>query len=479
MAVYTAVFSFFCIQRATTAVYGDPDNGLFLQSFWTTANLGWAFYNTYENASHLGVHNSLVFVLVLPFYVLAPRMETLLIVQTAALALGALAVFRLGARFLDEECGADLALAYLLYHPMHGVNYDQFNELSFLPAPLLFAFDALYRRRMGRFWACMLIALSCKEDVPFIGFMTGLYVAWLGWRQGRRDGRPDPLVWHGLALAAISVAWLLLSLTVLFPALLGGVSWPYFQERYGHIGGTFREVATRLLSHPWIALPYVFSHQGMLAFLEITGPLTFLPLRAPSVLIIAAPTWTVLHLSSYAAMHNCGSRYMAPVVAIAFVATVVGLRGAGSVRSQTDAPPPLGPADASECRRRCRAVLWITLAAALLFNASPLRFPFHRIPFATAHQRARQALAAQIPQGASVSTQAEFYIAVADRAEAWLGYHPGVEYLLVDDTPDASGRAVWYAHARWDVTLPSLVESGAYVVVARADGAALLRKASP
>ncbi len=511
--VYTALFSFFCIQRWRTGYLGDPDYGLFNQSFWTTLHDGRVFYNTYEEGSHFRTHNSPIFFLVLPLYALYPKMQTLLVVQTVAVALGSVAVFRLGTWFLDEDCGVLLALAYLLYHPLHGVNYDQFNELCFLPAPLLFAFYNLYRRRMGAFWVCALLALSCKEDVSFVTALLGLYTTGLGLYSGRRKGRFDTLVAHGLGLFLVSVLWFAFSLFVLFPYLRHGEAWPYFQERYGNLGSTMGQVVWTMITRPWVLLPCFFGRQAILLFFELMLPLALLPLRVPRVMLLAAPTWVVLLLSSFGAMHNTGSRYMAPVISCLLAATAPGIRdyvcatsleterGAPSavwpairnlwctlfrVRSASSAAPqqmrlmpwseceplrPLTDQERAHARLISRGVLVLTLLFALAIDTTPFRFPFKNIPRLTAHERARDRLVAMIGPHSSVSTQPEFYGKLANRRLAWIGYHPGSKYILVDPT-----RPLWYDHAQWNVILPWLLRSGKYRVICNDDGALLLRR---
>jgi uncharacterized membrane protein len=274
----------------------------------------------------------------------------------------------------------------------------------------------------------------------------------------------------------VSVAWLLGSLLVLFPWLRGGADWPYFKERYGAFGNNFSEVARTLLTQPWRALPYVAGLHAVTLAVELVAPLAFLPLRQPLILALAAPTWAILLLSSFGAMHNAGSRYMAPVIVCVFVAAIVGLRQSLSPVSPGSALEPLTPTQAEQARKRGRRVLFLTVLFSLAISQTPVRFPFKRIPFLTPHERARNALAERLPPDASVSTQPEFFGHVSNRVEAYVGYHPGTEYVLVDPTPDYTGHPTWYDHAGWNLTLPLLLSRHQYEIVDRADGALLLRR---
>ena len=105
-----------------------------------------------------------------------PRL--LLVLQSGAVALGALPAYRLARRFLrDEWLGLAFAAAYLLYPPLQAANSFDFHPVT-LAAPLLFfALDAMHGRRWLGFAAFGALAMSCREDIPLLVFMMGLYAA--------------------------------------------------------------------------------------------------------------------------------------------------------------------------------------------------------------------------------------------------------------------------------------------------------------
>lgn len=456
MLIYAGVFSALGILRFHTSRYGDPDFGVFEQSFWTTVREGLLFYNTFEGGSHFRTHNSPIFFLLLPVYALAPCMPTLLVLQACAAALGAWPVYLLARHQLqDERAGRSLALVYLLYHPLHGVTYDQFNELSFVPAPLLFAFYFLATQRWTGFWISALLAMAGKEDMTFVVAAFGLYAAGMG---AVRKSRAQ--VAHGAALALVAMAWLWLTLAVIFPHYRGGEEWPYFAHRYGHLGSTFSEAIVTIVTRPDLVLPDLLRPRSFELGLELTVPLALLPFLAPEVLLVAAPTWGILALSTFTGTMNTGSRYMAPVIAVLFAATVVGLQRLQARGWSLD--------------RVLRWPLGLTLAAALLLNNTPLRVPFKNLPLPDEHLRHRQELLRLVPPDASISTQGDFYGHVAHRLEAYIGYRPGVEFLLVDTT---ERFRPWYEEATWDRDLAPLLQTRQYVLVRRADGVELYRRA--
>jgi len=263
----------------------------------------------------------------------------------------------------------------------------------------------------------------------------------------------------------VASGWLLLTLQVIFPYFRGGESWPYFAHRYGYLGASLQEVVVTMVTRPEVLAPYLFRKTAVLLFFELLAPLALIPLAAPGVLIVALPTWLIVSLSSFAGTLNTGSRYMAPIVAVLFVALILGARRL-SLRSQEQDWPRL--------RRILRWPLVLTLLFCLALNNTPLRIPFKNVPIPNAHLRSREALLARLPPDASVSTQADFYGHVAHRIDAYMGYHAGVEYILLDST---GPFAVWFENAGWDRALEPLVASGCFVLVSEADGARLYRRA--
>src|SRR5438132_10095971 len=89
---YFVLYSVLSVLRHMTYHSFGPDLGIFDQVFWNTTR-GRFFESTMslvqaQPHSYLGDHFSPVYLLLVPFYALIPRPETLLVIQTLFLALG-------------------------------------------------------------------------------------------------------------------------------------------------------------------------------------------------------------------------------------------------------------------------------------------------------------------------------------------------------------------------------------------------------
>ena len=91
-SAYFLLYSVLSVLRHVTYHSFGPDLGIFDQVFWNTTQ-GRFFESTMslvqaQPHSYLADHFSPVYLLLLPFYALVPRPETLLVIQTLFLALG-------------------------------------------------------------------------------------------------------------------------------------------------------------------------------------------------------------------------------------------------------------------------------------------------------------------------------------------------------------------------------------------------------
>ncbi len=479
MVVYFLVFSTLSLMRYYSGFKGDPDVGIFDQSFYTTTR-GMFFFNDFENMSHFGIHNSAVFILLLPIYRLG-GFAALALLMTALLALGAWPLYLLARKRLSAGVGVCFALMYLIYAPLHGVNYDQsFHELGFAVAPLMFAIYFFLDRRYRWMWVGLLLAMICKEDggftVAFFGLM-GLLAAWVqGWilappTEASQSARRR-LLFHSLVMVAVGTAWVLLSVFIIIPHFRAGVGdYGYFQERYGYLGSSLGEVMIALMTRPGLWIPRVLEWPRISYLLEFVVPTAFLCLGAPLLLVPAIPTLAINMLSTFGAMVTSGSRYPSMLIPFFWSAAVLGLWRILSRVSDPDRRRRIE-------RRWVNTAMVLTILLSLAFNPTPLNDPFHRLPPLTSHSRLVDQLAARIPPSASVSTHPGPSQRLSRRMHCYCGYRPGVDYILVDQSPKDQ-RDKWFRHAGWGQVLPGLISSGAYEVLANQDGLILLRRRNP
>ncbi|MCS7001904.1 MAG: DUF2079 domain-containing protein, partial [Dehalococcoidia bacterium] len=136
---YLSVIGRLSVQRHDAFKSHAYDLGIFTQVVWNTSQGRW-FQNTVmiEHAENLlGQHFAPIFLALAPLYWVWPDPRVLLIVQSLALALGAVPVFLFARRRLGSAGMAlALAAAYLLLPALHYINFYDFHEIA-LTTPLL------------------------------------------------------------------------------------------------------------------------------------------------------------------------------------------------------------------------------------------------------------------------------------------------------------------------------------------------------
>jgi len=247
---------------------------------------------------------------------LGPRVPTLVVLQAAALALGVLPLWRIARVDASLRVGAatTLVVAYALYPVVHITNLDGVSTSSVaLPALLWAAHGCLSGRRIG-LWVSVVVVLACRADL-------GLAVAGLGmamWLVGRRvDGR---------MLAGVGTAWWVVAVVVVQPWLAGGrrLAAPPF-ARYGD---TPLGVAWGIVSKPLEVVGNVAAESTLTLLVVTLGPVLFLPLLAPRLLVGVLPV-QALHLLADVPDASLRGGLAVPLAAFVFLASAFALARLG------------------------------------------------------------------------------------------------------------------------------------------------------
>jgi uncharacterized membrane protein len=313
VASYAVGFSALSVLRQRSFVTGRFDLGNMVQAVWSTAHGHPLQVTTLrgDQLSRLGVHVDPILVLFAPLWWLWPSPDMLLVVQSIAIALGALPVYRLAERHLASQRAAlGFALAYLLYPPVQWLTIDEFHPIALATPLLLWGIDLLDRDRPLAFAGVGLLAIATKEEV-------GLVVALLGaWYWLRRRDR-----W-GVGIAVGGVAASVLAIAVIVPHFRHGHS--AFFGRYADVGGSPGGIATSALTRPWHLVAVAFDARGVTYLLDLLWPLAFLPLAAPLLTLAALPEVAINLLSSTKTQTSIHFHYTGAIVPALVAAGVVG-----------------------------------------------------------------------------------------------------------------------------------------------------------
>jgi uncharacterized membrane protein len=331
---------------------------------WWNTSQGRLFAGSVEVDNYLGDHVSPIILPLAPLYWLWPDERLLLLLQAAALAVGAWPLALLAHRrlLLHWPQGAHLAALllaaiYLTYPALGFVSRFEFHEEVFAVPLLLAAFWALEARRLGTMSLALALALLTKEDV---GLTVAAFGLWVWWRERRGDGSrtcgteahgsdsvtlsesdaqsapardasaesPRPtrhrrLQTVGLLWAAIGVAWSLFALFVVIPAMRGTESDTL--ARYAWLGSSPADILMGAIDNPGRIASHLLGEPRRLWMLvKFLLPVGFLPLLSPAILI-ALPSLAINWLAGNLYQASIYFHYATLTIPVVFAAAVYGM----------------------------------------------------------------------------------------------------------------------------------------------------------
>jgi len=308
-------FSSLGVLRHRAFSTGRFDLGNMVQAVWSTAH-GHPLQVTDlggEQVSRLGIHFDPILVAFAPLWWVWPHPSLLLVVQAAAVALGAVPVFRLGARHTaSERLALGLALAYLLAPPTQWLALNEFHPVALATPLLLLGFDYLDQDRLLAFAVVAAAACTTKEEIPLVVAAMGLWYAFV-----RRRWRP------GLVTAGAGVVAAVLILSVVMPHAAPGGRSP-FAARYDAVGGSPGGIARTAVTHPGRIARATGSGDDGRYLVDMLLPYGFLSLLSPPALLTALPELAANTLSATRTQTSIRFHYTAGAIPGIAVAAVLG-----------------------------------------------------------------------------------------------------------------------------------------------------------
>ena len=269
------------------------DLGLFTNAIWNLTH-GNGYVSSVKGGINLFAdHQSPLFWVLAPLFWMAPRAETLLVVQAFGLAAGGPALYHLARARFGREHWAPAALPWLYwcYLPLRNANAFDFHPEVFMLPLFLWAFAGFASPRR---WAkglgvlALIAALGAKESAPVVA--AGIGVAWALSSTGGWRGR-----WPGIALAAAGTALFFFDVRVV-PRFFGG-DYAYM-NLYQHFGGGILDVLLAPFTHPVLFFSHLLNQERLNFLFWTLAPLGFLPLFAWRAGLAVLPVYLMLFLSA-------------------------------------------------------------------------------------------------------------------------------------------------------------------------------------
>lgn len=458
VVAYIVILASFSLMRHYAFMSSAWDLGIFNQAFHTTTNEGRFFYYTVElyanpKGNLFGVHFSPILLFLLPFYAIFNGAETLLILQTIALAIGVYPLFFLARDTMRLKSMALIfSLLYLTFPHTLGVNLFDFHPDAFFVPLTLFSLYFFYKRSWIKYFVFMILAFLTKEfaSLPFCFFgFAGLWFE-RGQLSGviRRKAAVNKRVWALLATILIGVVWFFSANTLTY--FLGKDASSGFVEGspWAILGGYPLDpsILGSVASLNYVgALEYDFELK-LLYFFTIIGPFAFLPMLKLSYFLPTIVWIFPSFLSNYAPYYALGYHYSAFFIPFVAVSAILGY---GNFVSSMKVS---GLKAYSILRKLLICSLLLSLSIGLTLQALTAGVSLSVI---SDHDRSVYKTLAFLPRNASVVTQFDIFPHLSDKMNAFVipprfeafeeaAYYSYVEalfngsseYVLVDINPD-------------------------------------------
>lgn len=204
----------------------------------------------------------------LPIYALYPKAETLLVIQSVSLGLGAIPLFLFLRRRLPQWWAVAIAASYLAYYPMHGANFYEMKLVPTSAAIVLLCIYAIDAKRWVLGGIMFVLATVMREDMPVPMAVVGAVFLLSGHRPRA-----------GLLMAGTATIWFIL---IRFRVMNEVGSW-WFPNMYEDLWAApekgFRSVIKTLVSNPTFTLKHIFVEKKFWYLMHLLVPLAFLPVR--------------------------------------------------------------------------------------------------------------------------------------------------------------------------------------------------------
>lgn len=319
---YAAYVIFFTIRNHRHFNTWDYDLGQLDNQFWNALH-GHPFRCTPlirgGNWSELRNHAEFAVFPLLPFYALAPRAETLLVLQALLIASGAVPIYRFAARRLAPGWAVTLALAYLLYPPLQAANFFDFHFQPIAAAFILWMIDAFDQERTWSFVVFFALALACREDISIDLACFGLFLILVGRR-----------VYAGILIVEVAVTYFIFMRFVIMPLVGAWGFADFYRGLYPPGEQGFGSVVKTMLTNPVFTFRSLLTGDKLRYLLQILTPVAFLPLRRSPLWLAVVPGlyFTVL-TTGYSPATQISYQYCGHFVAFIFPAAALALAAYG------------------------------------------------------------------------------------------------------------------------------------------------------
>ena len=300
VVIYSVVYSFITVAKFNAYNATIFDLGVNAQILYGVFHGGVSLTPGSPNFINTG---KMIYLVLAPFYNLYPHEQVLLVFQSVWIALGAVPIYFLVRKNIgDNLIAVLLALSWLLYYPMSGVNWFDFHLMALFPTFFLSGIASLeYGKKKTAF---LFLVLTTITDflIPLVMIFYGLLLLYK--KRGKNRSRNYTIM--VLTLIVFSIFILIIT------NILNGLS---YTTGYAYNSAT--QVSVFKSGYSEIGL----------YFIRIILPLGFISILAPDYLVLLIPFFALATYSQYQPyVSTMFIQYASLTAPIVFISAIKGIR---------------------------------------------------------------------------------------------------------------------------------------------------------
>lgn len=324
--VYLSMIMSYRVKVLTASTY---DFGIFLQMFYNM-RAGNGMLTTLERSmvlSHLQVHFSPIFYLMLPVFMIFPYGETIQVLQILTVASGLIPLWLITKHLkINQFISFALMIIYIAFPALITSHLYDIHENCFLAPMILFVLYFALKKQTVPLLIFTLLTLFIKEDSAIYVFFIGLYLFSDG-LFSKKSERNLKTVIHGLILSIVSVLYFLIVTKYLNESGDGAMFWRYMNLFPDNHSELF-DILQGFLLDPSYYLATIFSPLKVNTILLLFGSVGMMPLfmKKYSGYFLIVPVVIINYLSTYPYQHQFGFQYFYGSSALVIFMAILAVR---------------------------------------------------------------------------------------------------------------------------------------------------------
>ncbi len=407
--IYFLFFSIITVMRHSSFNSTAYDLAIFDQTTWGYSN-GEILLNTVRGINLLGDHMHPILFLIAPLYKVFPMPETLLVLQSLALALGALPIFWIARKRINTTGAAMIAVSYLLYPSLQYINMFDFHPEAFAIPLLLFAIYFIEERKYAAAAAMLILTGLSKEHFPLAMASLGAYI-FLAHKKRKL----------GAAMAIIGLVWFIANFKFLLPYFYGEAAYAHLRG-YEYLGNTLTEAVKNAILHPQLVVGQIIAPDKLiyLALLLIPLAATLAVLMGAHYMLLAAPFLAINLLRGQDLTTAALYQHNAELIPFIYFAAIIGAKRMAKL---------LSPLKLNSKKTAVGVfIILTTITAAAAYGPFATIYDVKQF-FPKEHAKLGKLLLKEIPIGASVSADPLLLPHLAHRKEAYMFPNPFITFM--------------------------------------------------